>query len=1611
MSTYHKATCFFLRVLTLTITLIFLPSFANSEETYKFERMWPTLQQPWYLSPSALAVDDKNNVYVGDSYLLRVQKFSPDGKLITQWNVAEGAPNQDIRDIAVDSNGFVYIADGGTNNRILKYTSDGQYLKEWETWNTGSTTSSFIRSIAIDQEGNIYTSDYRRVQKFTSDGEFLSEWRWYELEGYESDKYLYIDDNNKLYFTDYVCQCVKRYDDQLNLETTWGGEGSGPGLFLDIEYITGSQDGYIYVGDRRKSYMQKFDKDGNFIEQLDSQKYGRVNNLKGIKVDGNGNIYIADASKYDTEVDRIIKLNPSGDLMAEWKSGGSKLGMFINPEGIMIDNQDRVWIADTGKGRVQIFTKEGQFIDAWGVWSSSISNEPIGMVLDKQGFVHVLIYDDHNVQKRTVDGQLVSTYTYDDGGITFLESIAIDSQGDIYIGEKWDEEILKFDDNGNYLSHFIIMDQNLDPLEDGQIYKPDGLYFDSQDNLYVAETFNDRVEKFDSSGNFLLNWGTSGSGPGEFDWPKSITVDSEDNVYVEDGVRVQKFSSGGDFITEFGSLGTNPGTFSGLRGVAVASDGKVYVLDGANDRVQVFKKVEIIDNSKAIVVAGGGPYPGNNLWDATQMSANFAYRALTYQGFTKGSIYYLTSDTDLDLDGNGVLDDVDGDATNANLQEAITNWAADADSLVLYIVDHGGNGAFRMSVTETLDAVDLDGWLDQLQATITGDVTVIYDACESGSFLTEITPESGTTRIVITSTSPGESAYFVTQGSVSFSNYFWTHIFNGVDIKDAFLLAKDAIGYTTEYQHPLLDANGNGTGNEPVDYSLAENQYIGNGTVIQGDAPVIGSVFSPANISGTTTFMLTASGVTDSDGIARVWAVIRPPDYNQGSSDNPVQELPSVDLMPAGGDEYEGTYDGFNIAGSYQIAIYARDRVGNTSIPQLTTVTVENPLTRKAIIVVGGDQSDDLWTAIEKSAELVYESLIFQGYTNLDIYFLSNVTFSAGVDASATWSNLNFAINTWAGQNSQDLVLYMVGNGSYQTFELNNSENLSATELDTWLDNLQDGISGKVVVIYDASLSGSFLPYLTPTEGKERILISSSSAIQSAYFLSDGDISFSRFFWRRVLNGTNVRDAFINAKNSMWYASHDQTAQLDDNSNGIGNEKPDGVLARAYTIGVGILLAGDDPVIGSVCSGQTVYTTSATLWAENVTTTGTIDRVWAVISPPGHFIGTLGQAVTDLPEVELTDNGSGHYAGTYSGLNNYGRYEVAIYAKDTDENVSLPEETWIFCGDGPDIFEDDDTLTDANAIILNNEEPQRHNFHDSGDQDWVKFYGVAGQSYEIKTDNLDSNCDTEIWLFNESGTTVTPKRDDNGYGQGELLSWQCPPNSDGMYYVMVKQYNALDYGQNTGYDLEVYRPSAPIFGFLAGSVYCSGSGGPIEGAILTTDGGGSAISLSGGSYLMVHSPGTFTITAEATGYHTGIFPGVLISEGVITSRDLGLGFVDTDSDDLPDIWEKQYPGWLDWQVPDAFEDPDGDSLNNLGEYENGTNPTIWDTDDDGMPDGWEVDNTLEPDDGTGDNGANGDPDQDGWTSLEEYQRGTDPNDPSSHPIKAMPWILLLLLED
>ena len=113
---------------------------------------------------------------------------------------------------------------------------------------------------------------------------------------------------------------------------------------------------------------------------------------------------------------------------------------------------------------------------------------------------------------------------------------------------------------------------------------------DGSGNVYVADTYNHRIQKFTADGTYLTQWGSGGSGDGQFQWPRGIAVDGSGHVYVADTYnnRVQKFTSEGTFLTKWGSYGTGDGQFCHHEGIAVDGSGNVYVADMYNHRIQRF---------------------------------------------------------------------------------------------------------------------------------------------------------------------------------------------------------------------------------------------------------------------------------------------------------------------------------------------------------------------------------------------------------------------------------------------------------------------------------------------------------------------------------------------------------------------------------------------------------------------------------------------------------------------------------------------------------------------------------------------------------------------------------------------------------------------------------------------------------------------------------------------------------------------------------------------------------------------------------------------------------------------------------------------------------------
>jgi hypothetical protein len=116
--------------------------------------------------------------------------------------------------------------------------------------------------------------------------------------------------------------------------------------------------------------------------------------------------------------------------------------------------------------------------------------------------------------------------------------------------------------------------------------------FTPQNKTQLPNTTQQNNQQQEEQYLFVTKWGSKGSGDGQFGNPSGISIDSSDNVYVADSGnnRIQKFDSNGKFITKWGSTGSGDGQFSTLADIAVDSSGNVYVTDSGNNRIQVFAR-------------------------------------------------------------------------------------------------------------------------------------------------------------------------------------------------------------------------------------------------------------------------------------------------------------------------------------------------------------------------------------------------------------------------------------------------------------------------------------------------------------------------------------------------------------------------------------------------------------------------------------------------------------------------------------------------------------------------------------------------------------------------------------------------------------------------------------------------------------------------------------------------------------------------------------------------------------------------------------------------------------------------------------------------------------
>ncbi|NOY29624.1 MAG: hypothetical protein GXP28_05445 [Planctomycetes bacterium] len=268
-----------------------------------------------------------------------------------------------------------------------------------------------------------------------------------------------------------------------------------------------------------------------------------------------------------------------------WGQSGITAGRLQKPRAIAIDS---IYLVDM-TARIQVFDADGNYLRGWKTPVSK-NGRPSGLTIDRAG--RLLVADTHYYRMLvyTPEGEPLEVATiggtlgHGPGEFGFVTDAVEDSRGNIYIAEYGDfDRIQKFSPEGDF-----ILQWGSHGSEPGQFRRPQNLVIDSQDRIWVADACNHRIQVFDTSGKLLLVWGEEGSDLGKLYYPYDLALDGEDHVYVCEygNHRVQKFTLEGQPVGSWGAHGKGPGQLHNPWAIALDSRGRLHVLDSNNHRVQ-----------------------------------------------------------------------------------------------------------------------------------------------------------------------------------------------------------------------------------------------------------------------------------------------------------------------------------------------------------------------------------------------------------------------------------------------------------------------------------------------------------------------------------------------------------------------------------------------------------------------------------------------------------------------------------------------------------------------------------------------------------------------------------------------------------------------------------------------------------------------------------------------------------------------------------------------------------------------------------------------------------------------------------------------------------------
>jgi DNA-binding beta-propeller fold protein YncE/transcriptional regulator with XRE-family HTH domain len=483
-----------------------------------------------FLAPSALAVDTSGRVYVADTGNSRVQVFSSSGRWRASWT-GQGETPIPLRSpsgIAVGPGGQVYVSDA-PNGRILVFSSTGHLASA-----AALMTQSGPTSLAIGTRGIIYVLTGGGIEALSLQGAVLHQWPradtdtlavdgrgsvwgvgggWIDhftargfllgrthLSGSKDPEGIGFDGQSTMYLADPGAGQIEKIAPPSRIITRFGGSRPRSAPSGAPSAVVTDEAGNVYVA-RAGGRIEEYSPAGDLIHVRILPGASPVSALRAMAVDSHGTLLAV-----DTAASQVWEIAPDGAVLHRWGRPGAGHGALSVPSGVAVDWRGRIYVADTGNARVQVFSHDGHFLYAIGL----------------------------------------RMYAGDAGIDPYPFGLAIDAHGDLYVADALLDTIFKLSPRGRLLTRI-----GSSGSKPGRLRSPQAVAIDREGRIYVADTGNNRVQVFSPAGALLQVMTGSGRRGWRFDRPSGVAVDQFGSVYLANtgGNRIEKFVPAADAAT------------------------------------------------------------------------------------------------------------------------------------------------------------------------------------------------------------------------------------------------------------------------------------------------------------------------------------------------------------------------------------------------------------------------------------------------------------------------------------------------------------------------------------------------------------------------------------------------------------------------------------------------------------------------------------------------------------------------------------------------------------------------------------------------------------------------------------------------------------------------------------------------------------------------------------------------------------------------------------------------------------------------------------------------------------------------------------------------------